>query len=95
MNVAARRLAQRRAVLARPSILARPYATPVDYQPREKDPQLGDYPQLPDISRQTRSPTGWWDIQNRRNFGETVCTRQIKKKKRAFVLLKFRFLLAT
>ncbi|EPQ31407.1 uncharacterized protein PFL1_00742 [Pseudozyma flocculosa PF-1] len=38
----------------------------------EKDPQLGDYPDLPYISLQTRkySPK-WWDPQEKRNFGET------------------------
>ena len=39
----------------------------------QKDPQLGDYPALPDVSRATLPPTGWWDNQMRRNFGETVC----------------------
>lgn len=40
---------------------------------QEKDPQLGDYPQLPDRSRALLPPTGWWDNQMRRNFGEIVC----------------------
>ncbi|PWN50212.1 hypothetical protein IE53DRAFT_387516 [Violaceomyces palustris] len=36
-----------------------------------KDPQLGDYPDLPFVSFQTRkySPK-WWDTQEKRNFGE-------------------------
>ena len=38
----------------------------------QKDPQLGDYPALPDVSRATLPPTGWWDNQMRRNFGDTV-----------------------
>jgi hypothetical protein len=33
---------------------------------------LGSYPKLPDISAQTKAPHGWWDIQERRNFGDTV-----------------------
>lgn len=33
---------------------------------------LGSYPKLPDISAQTKAPLGWWDIQERRNFGDTV-----------------------
>ncbi|KAK0532810.1 hypothetical protein OC834_002458 [Tilletia horrida] len=38
-----------------------------------KDPQLGDYPDLPPISLQRRrwSPN-WWDGQEKRNFGETL-----------------------
>lgn len=38
-----------------------------------KDPQLGDYPDLPFVSLQQRkySPK-WWDTQEKRNFGETV-----------------------
>ncbi|PWY97225.1 hypothetical protein BCV70DRAFT_70189 [Testicularia cyperi] len=41
-------------------------------QQSEKDPQLGDYPDLPFVSNQTRkySPK-WWDPQEKRNFGET------------------------
>jgi len=49
------------------------YATPVEYKPQEKDPQLGDYPQLPWVSNQLRPPKGWWDNQMRRNYGEVVC----------------------
>ncbi|SPO29486.1 uncharacterized protein UTRI_04779_B [Ustilago trichophora] len=39
---------------------------------QSKDPQLGDYPDLPFISNQQRkySPK-WWDTQEKRNFGET------------------------
>ncbi|KAF8554629.1 hypothetical protein OG21DRAFT_1462274 [Imleria badia] len=39
---------------------------------QEKDPQLGDYPELPWQSRQTLPPRGWWDQQMRRNFGDPV-----------------------
>ncbi|KAL7004251.1 hypothetical protein EMMF5_006196 [Cystobasidiomycetes sp. EMM_F5] len=40
----------------------------------ESDPQLAGlgYPQLPQISRQHRSPRGWWDRQERINFNETL-----------------------
>ena len=37
-----------------------------------KDPQIGDYPNLPRNSTQARGPYGWWDPQDKRNFGETV-----------------------
>ena len=36
------------------------------------DPQLNGYPQLPNESRQSLPPHGWWDIQMRRNYGDTV-----------------------
>ncbi|KIK93610.1 hypothetical protein PAXRUDRAFT_504247 [Paxillus rubicundulus Ve08.2h10] len=39
---------------------------------QEKDPQLGDYPELPWLSNQTLPPRGWWDPQMRRNFGDPV-----------------------
>ncbi|KAG9314985.1 Ndufb8, NADH dehydrogenase 19kDa subunit [Chiua virens] len=39
---------------------------------QEKDPQLGDYPQLPWQSSQTLPPRGWWDQPMRRNFGDPV-----------------------
>lgn len=39
----------------------------------EKDPQLGDYPQLPFVNLQNRRyDPRWWDPQEKRNFGETV-----------------------
>ena len=47
-------------------------STPVTYGPVEKDPQLNGYPELPNVSRQRLPPTGWWDNQMRRNFGDTV-----------------------
>jgi hypothetical protein len=38
-----------------------------------KDPQLGDYPDLPYQSLQRRRyDPSWWDPQEKRNFGETV-----------------------
>ncbi|KAI9639762.1 uncharacterized protein MKK02DRAFT_40087 [Dioszegia hungarica] len=43
----------------------------VQSQPGEEiDPQLNGYPQLPYVSLQTREPFGWWDRQERKNFGE-------------------------
>lgn len=39
----------------------------------DKDPQLGDYPQLPFVSLQRRKyDPRWWDPQEKRNFGEEV-----------------------
>ncbi|KAG8685443.1 hypothetical protein FRC08_013104 [Ceratobasidium sp. 394] len=52
--------------------LVRTYATPVEFKQPKGDPQLGEYPQLPPISAQRRPPKGWWNEQERRNFGETV-----------------------
>jgi hypothetical protein len=53
---------------------ARRYASPAPfpYNEEEKDPQLGDYPALPNVSRQYLPAKGWYDQQLRRNFGETV-----------------------
>lgn len=64
---ALRRLAAggRTAVSLRPT-LNRTYAT------QERDPQVGDYPQVPNVSRAFQPPTGWWDNQMRRNFGDIV-----------------------
>lgn len=63
LSLAARRAAPR---------LVRTYATPVEFKQPKVDPQLGDYPQLPPISAQRRPAKGWWNNQERRNFGETV-----------------------
>jgi hypothetical protein len=52
----------------------RTYATPTTFKPQEKDPQLGDYPDLPWISNQELPARGWWDQQMRRNFGDPVST---------------------
>ncbi|ORX36631.1 hypothetical protein BD324DRAFT_626623 [Kockovaella imperatae] len=42
-------------------------------QPGEEiDPQLQGYPQLPYVFTQERPAKGWWDRQNRRNFGEVL-----------------------
>lgn len=34
---------------------------------------IGDYPDLPWVSAQDKTPYGWWDIQDRRNRGDPVC----------------------
>ncbi|KAJ2454646.1 hypothetical protein EV183_001394 [Coemansia sp. RSA 2336] len=38
----------------------------------DPDPQIGDYPNLPQIKSEERPQLGWWDRQNRRNFGEPI-----------------------
>ncbi|QRV89580.1 NADH-ubiquinone oxidoreductase family protein [Ceratobasidium sp. AG-Ba] len=53
-------------------VLARTYATPVEFKQPKEDPQLGDYPNLPPISAQRRPAKGWWNVQERRNFGEPL-----------------------
>jgi hypothetical protein len=54
--------------LLRQSLL-RPYS---QLAQKELDPQLNGYPQLPNVSRQSLPPHGWWDFQMRRNRGDTV-----------------------
>ncbi|KAI0342773.1 hypothetical protein BDW22DRAFT_1330354 [Trametopsis cervina] len=54
----------------------RSYATPVPFLSEPKDPQLGDYPALPYVSKQRRSARGWEDPQMRRNFGEPPHERE-------------------
>ncbi|KAH9928286.1 uncharacterized protein B0H18DRAFT_953990 [Fomitopsis serialis] len=56
------------------SFPVRSYATPVHYK-EEHDPQLGDYPQLPWVSRQRLPARGWDDQQMRRNFGDPLHDR--------------------
>ncbi|KAI8868253.1 hypothetical protein GQ42DRAFT_102542, partial [Ramicandelaber brevisporus] len=38
----------------------------------DPDPQNGDYPNVPMISINHKSPYGWDDVQDRRNFGDVV-----------------------
>ncbi|OMJ18344.1 NADH dehydrogenase [ubiquinone] 1 beta subcomplex subunit 8, mitochondrial [Smittium culicis] len=57
--------------LARIPANARFYATKKEYYV-DKDAQIGDYPNLPWIKAEEKTPYGWWDRQNRRNFGEVV-----------------------
>ncbi len=74
IGLAARRAtAVRSGTLRAVSSATRSYATgsPVSLK-EEQDPQLGDYPTLPDISKQRRPARGWDDPQMRRNFGEPV-----------------------
>ena len=47
-------------------------ATTATTTPDDPDPQLAGYPQLPNVSRQTLPARGWWDMQMRRNMGDTV-----------------------
>jgi NADH dehydrogenase (ubiquinone) 1 beta subcomplex subunit 8 len=73
VGVAARRVVGARSAAQRLSqSAARTYATPVPFLREEKDPQLGDYPDLPYESKQRRNARGWDDPQMRRNFGEPV-----------------------
>lgn len=72
MNAVRRWATSSRPLLHRLSNPTRSYAAPAVFRTPEKDPQLADYPQLPDISNQQLPPTGWWDNQLRRNFGDPV-----------------------
>ncbi|KAF8312506.1 Ndufb8, NADH dehydrogenase 19kDa subunit [Clavulina sp. PMI_390] len=49
---------------------------PVEWEPKEVDPQLQDYPQLPAQSYQRRPAGKWDDPQERRNFGEPLPEEQ-------------------
>ncbi|CAG8484353.1 5877_t:CDS:2 [Diversispora eburnea] len=51
--------------------IARRYYKPEPPKYYTNDPQIGDYPNLPFESKFKRSPYGWWDEQERRNFGES------------------------
>ncbi|KAI0091191.1 hypothetical protein BDY19DRAFT_1067789 [Irpex rosettiformis] len=77
VGIAARRAASARSTALKLSAtVARNYATPVPFIKKEKDPQLGDYPDLPYELKQRRSPFGWDDPQMRRNFGELPHERE-------------------
>jgi len=52
--------------------LASTTTQPVEWEQKEVDPQLQDYPQLPAQSYQRRSAGKWDDPQERRNFGEPL-----------------------
>lgn len=56
--------------------LASTTTQPVEWEPKEVDPQLRDYPQLPAQSYQRRPAEKWDDPQERRNFGEPVSDTQ-------------------
>ncbi|THH30011.1 hypothetical protein EUX98_g4161 [Antrodiella citrinella] len=74
--IVARRVAGRRAATLASSH-ARTYASPaVTHAKEEVDPQLADYPQLPNVSKQYRDPRAKYDDwQMRRNFGEPLHER--------------------
>ncbi|EJF64921.1 hypothetical protein DICSQDRAFT_125040 [Dichomitus squalens LYAD-421 SS1] len=79
-------VARRAALQARAAVRVRHYAnitaaeTPAPTTPApltttlpdDGDPQLGDYPRLPFVSKQQRPARGWEDFQFRRNFGEPL-----------------------
>ena len=44
------------------------------YSSKKDERMIGDYPDLPPISAQEKSPFGWWDPQDKRNREETVCS---------------------
>lgn len=57
------------------AVLPRTFATSSSSRAEEKDPQLGDYPDVPARSYQSRRyDKSWWDPQEKRNFGEIVST---------------------
>jgi NADH dehydrogenase (ubiquinone) 1 beta subcomplex subunit 8 len=64
----ARLLAQRQPII---TAAIRPQSTLTTGETLE-DPQIGDYPNLPRMTTQVRGPYGWWDPQDKRNFGEDV-----------------------
>ena len=87
VGVAARRVAGARSSALKLSASAvRTYATPAPHVQQEVDPQLGDYPQLPYVSKQRRNARGWDDPQMRRNFGEPV-RNNIAHASRSFITL--------
>ncbi|KAJ2713784.1 hypothetical protein H4R19_002076 [Coemansia spiralis] len=68
-----------RAAVARtqPALAARLTASRFASQYKKKyyldpEPQIGDYPNLPQKFAEERPQLGWWDRQNRRNFGEPI-----------------------
>jgi NADH dehydrogenase (ubiquinone) 1 beta subcomplex subunit 8 len=65
----------------------RPYAIPSTHH-HEPDPQLNGYPELPSVSKQYLPVRGWWDEQNRRNFGETVSFFLNRAKRRLKCMAK-------
>ncbi|KAL1949519.1 hypothetical protein VTO73DRAFT_8400 [Trametes versicolor] len=81
MNTSLTVAARRAALRARAAPRLRCYATPATSapttpapltSPEDDDPQLGDYPRLPFVSKQTRPALGWEDPQFRRNYGEPL-----------------------
>lgn len=70
--IQAARLQRLRALRSANLVAARSYATPVEFSEGTADPQLNGYPQLPVSSAQRLPAKGWWDVQDRRNFGDFV-----------------------
>jgi len=74
------RAARRGAHVASRAVRAARFASTQVARPEPSDPQLGEYPDLPRELSGTRNPFGneqgrWYDIQNRRHFGEPVRLR--------------------
>ncbi|KAL0096456.1 hypothetical protein J3Q64DRAFT_1707759 [Phycomyces blakesleeanus] len=67
-----RLLNARLAAASRPSMLVVRAQSTLNTGKVVEDPQIGDYPNLPYNSSQARGPFGWWDPQDKRNFGENV-----------------------
>lgn len=63
--------------ISRASLVQRRLAStttqPVEWEQKEVDPQLQDYPQIPALSYQRKAKGNWDDPQEKRNFGEPVC----------------------
>lgn len=74
LRIATQRLFRTRLAAQRPMLMAASVRAESTLNTGEvlEDPQIGDYPNLPRYSAQTRGPYGWWDPQDKRNFGETV-----------------------
>ncbi|KAI6155167.1 Ndufb8, NADH dehydrogenase 19kDa subunit [Pisolithus tinctorius] len=70
-SAAALRLS-RGALKATASLRCSRTASTVASKPHESDPQLAGYPELPWVSNQSLPARGWWDQQERRNFGDPV-----------------------
>ena len=81
MNVVAvRRLAASRHAILPVAARSTKHLQRRTYSEPTRDPQLGDYPDVPPVPRAYLPPKGWWDNQMRRNFGDLV---------RAFRLISF------
>ncbi|CDH57843.1 nadh-ubiquinone oxidoreductase ashi subunit (ci-ashi or ndufb8) domain-containing protein [Lichtheimia corymbifera JMRC:FSU:9682] len=74
LRIATQRLFRTRLAAQRPMLMAASVRAESTLNTGEvlEDPQIGDYPNLPRYSAQTRGPYGWWDPQDKRNFGETL-----------------------
>ncbi|ORZ09175.1 hypothetical protein BCR42DRAFT_423888 [Absidia repens] len=59
-------------LIQRPVVMSARTQSTLDTGEVIQDPQIGDYPNLPRYSSQSRGPFGWDDPQDKRNFGEAV-----------------------